>query len=283
MCKYFSLVFLLFCSTLSASYLSPDEIDTFYLQGYCIKKGAFSEEEINVMEEKSSLLLQRVLTELNKDKYPVLETNQTIYMDGTQIVFSKNEGKSPSIKRMVGCGSIEPNFMHILRSKKMVDTYFSLLEADVIEQLVCQFHPKLPGDGTSFIKHRDVQYRKLFDPEWEDVGMNGSYAVCIIAIDPMSKENGGLMIDKKGFCFEAGSEIEALTLEPGDMLFMHPEILHWSEANFSQISRRILIAGYCVYGANHKNYPGDCTNDVITKDSYLVEDAPWKKIGDTNF
>lgn len=139
----------------------------------------------------------------------------------------------------------------------------------------------MPGDGVSFVKHRDWRYRKAFDPQWEDVGENGSYSVCIVAIDPMSSKNGGLIIDKKSFPFGSDneSEIVALTMEPGDILFMHPELLHWSAANQSTKSRRILLAGYCIYGANHCNYPGDCTNDIATKHQNGIDicKAPWKK------
>ncbi|PCI93156.1 hypothetical protein COB11_05800 [Candidatus Aerophobetes bacterium] len=147
---------------------------------------------------------------------------------------------------------------------------------------------KVPDDGVAFVKHRDIRYRKQFDSAWEDVGGNGSYAVCIVAIDPMSKENGGLVIDKKSYPKQHGCDIEALSMQPGDMLFMHPELLHWSEANFSSVTCRVLLAGYCVYGANHRNYPGDCTNDITLKrpfknGSFEIQAAPWKVIGDTNF
>ncbi|MCH9614861.1 MAG: hypothetical protein SP4CHLAM1_17500 [Chlamydiia bacterium] len=281
--RFLILALLVLSGTLSASYLSSSEIEQYYKQGYFVKKAALSAEVVSELDLASDLLLDRVLDELSKDTYPEMASNQTTYIDGTQIVFVKKENSAPSIKRMVGCGSIEPSFMNVLRSKKMVETYFALLGTNAIEQLVCQFHPKVPGDGVHFVKHRDMQYRKAFDPKWEDLGENGSYAVCIIAIDPMSEDNGGLVIDKKSYPVADGSDIEALTMEPGDMLFMHPEILHWSEANLSTIRRRVLLAGYCVYGANHRNYPGNCTNDVISKASYQVEPAPWKVMDDESF
>ncbi len=60
-------------------------------------------------------------------------------------------------------------------------------------------HPKLPGDGVAYARHRDVQFRKQFDPEWTDVLQNGSYAICIMPIDPMNKENGGLWVDLNNY------------------------------------------------------------------------------------
>ncbi len=278
---------LVLCGSLSASYLTPQEIDKYYQQGYFIKKGAISAYELGKMDIETNALYEKVVKELENEKYPCLDSNQATYIEGTQIVFIKHKKEKITIKRMVGCGSIEPEFQKILRSEKMVHTFFSLLGVNQIEQLICQFHPKMPGDGVFFVKHRDLDNRILFDSQWEDVGGNGSYAVCIIAIDPMTNENGGIIIDEKSFPPGRSNEskITALRMEPGDMLFMHPEILHWSEANWTKKSRRVLLAGYCIYGANHRNYPGDCTNDVITKvhEKIRIRPASWKKEGDTNF
>lgn len=284
---HLKLFFLLFAArSLFASYITSEEIELYYQQGYLLKKSALTSSELNEIDVKSQVLLERILSEIESENYPSLDVDQKIYIDGSQIVFTNNNGKI-AIKRVVGCGSIEPAFHRVLCSDKMIDTFFNILGSNQIEQLICQFHAKLPGDGVSFVKHRDIRYRKQFDPDWEDVGGNGSYAVCILAIDPMSDRNGGLIIDKKSFPENSmnESEIVSVTMEPGDMLFMHPELLHWSEANTSLFSRRALLTGFCIYGANHRNYPGDCTNDVITKDEdeIEIEPAPWKKLGDTHF
>lgn len=61
-----------------------------------------------------------------------------------------------------------------------------LLGTNDLEHLICQVHPKLPGDGVSYPAHKDIQFRRQFDPDWQDILGNGSYAICIIPVDPMS-------------------------------------------------------------------------------------------------
>jgi ectoine hydroxylase-related dioxygenase (phytanoyl-CoA dioxygenase family) len=99
----------------------------------------------------------------------------------------------------------------------------------------------------------------------------------------MSPENGGLFIDKGSFPTNSGEEeILSLDLNPGDLLFMHPHLLHWSFENTSNKSRRTLLTGFCVHGANHRNYPGNCTNDVFHADGTITA-SEWKTLDDESF
>ena len=68
-----------------------------------------------------------------------------------------------------------------------------------LEHLIFQIHPKIPGDGISFPRHRDIQFRKSYNPEWQDILGNGSYAICIMPVDPMTQDNGCLWIDKNNY------------------------------------------------------------------------------------
>jgi len=275
------------CGLFANTFLSNEDIETFYKQGYVIKKGGLDPDILRKMDERSLEVLDVILNVLSREDYSYSSDIQKTYIEGTQIVFQKEEGKDPSILRMVGCSGIEPEFLSVLRSDKMVQSFFALLDSDQLEHLICQFHPKLPFDGVQFYKHKDIFHRKNFDKDWMDIRGNGSYAVCLIAIDPMTSENGGIWVDRNSYPrndkFE--EDVHLIVLEPGDMLFMHPEILHWSEENRSNSSRRVLLTGFCVYGANHRNYPGDETNDVFVKNDEEIESqpAPWKEVGSTNF
>lgn len=122
--RFIFLCCLLLWKPLSASYLTPNEIEQYYEQGYFMKKGALSTSEIEEMETKSSILLERIIEEIQDEKYVYPNSDQKIYIDGTQIVFSKNEKGQVTIKRMVGCGSIEPAFHKVLCSNKMQSTSF---------------------------------------------------------------------------------------------------------------------------------------------------------------
>lgn len=64
---------------------------------------------------------------------------------------------------------------------------------------------------------------------------------------------------------------------------MHPEILHWSDANTSEVARRALLTGYCAWGANHKTYPGTSINMHLTLNGNVIEYEPsnWDQQGAT--
>ncbi|PCI93155.1 hypothetical protein COB11_05795 [Candidatus Aerophobetes bacterium] len=140
--NYLLFATLLFYCSLFSSYLTQDEIDTFYKEGFFVKRNALTEKDLGLIDQKSSLLLDRILSELDKEIYPFSDHDQKIYIEGAQIVFAKEQGKPPSIRRFVGCESLEPDFQKVLSSKKMKETFFALLNTDAIEQLVSQYHPK---------------------------------------------------------------------------------------------------------------------------------------------
>lgn len=181
----------------------------------------------------------------------------------------------------------------------MVSTFFNLLECESLEHIICQFHPKEPSDGVEFPAHRDIKHRQGFDSDWTDISGQGSYAIAIIAVDRMTQENGGLWIDNTDYALLQGNPENVknipnqkdqnhvyLEMDPGDILFMHPYLLHGSGPNTSQNSRHTLLTGFCIYGANHENYPGNCTNDVLTKTDggeFMTEPANWKIENDPRF
>lgn len=193
------------------------------------------------------------------------------------------EDQSVSIALINGCAGMQPKLLDTTRSERMLHTFFDLLSTNDLEHLICQIHPKLPGDGVAFPGHRDIQFRKLIDPDWQDILGNGSYSICIIPIDSMSPENGGLWIDRSSYPQEGldkrQQDLLWIYAEPGDLLFIHPHLYHGSDPNLSlDMSRKTLLTGFCAFGANHKAYPGALVNKRIrlTKEEGIeITDAPW--------
>ncbi len=280
----FILFFLL--SALSAEtkgFLSTDEIALFYKQGYLLKRGALDANEMDKLKIHVTNLVDRALERVQEASDPVFsEDEQILIVDGSNVVFKRRLDQSTSICRVRGVSGMEPDLLRTVRSDKMLHTFFEILGTSELEHLISQIHPKLPGDKITFPKHRDIQFRKAFDPEWQDVLGNGSYAICIIPIDPMSPANGGLWVDKNNYPEPQGLEpdIEWLYTEPGDILFMHPYLFHGSEANMSQESRKMVLTGFCAFGANHKAYPGAHVNSHITltdENTISIAPSPWSK------
>ena len=78
----------------------------------------------------------------------------------------------------------------------------------------------------------------------------------------------------------------APSLGSGDVLMMHPFLIHSSRPNASENSRMTLLTGFCVAGANYRNYPGNCTNTLIsaqTSGILEIKNAPWKIENDESF
>ena len=112
------------------SYLSRDNIESFYDQCYVVVKGAWNNEEIQKMADLTNKVIQQIFalflySEVAK-KYSEIGKEYQVYLDGSQVVFKKMED-GISIKRVVGCGSMKPELQTILRSDKIAHTFFSLL------------------------------------------------------------------------------------------------------------------------------------------------------------
>ncbi|MES2199040.1 MAG: phytanoyl-CoA dioxygenase family protein [Chlamydiota bacterium] len=266
-------------------FLTREDIDLFYKQGYIVKRQCLSREEISFLNENVTMAVDRALREIwHSDNQSFSDQDQVLYSDGSKIVFKRPSQQSISLARINGVTGMQPALLNVVRSPKMLHTFFELLNTSDLEHLISQVHPKMPGDGIAFPKHRDIQFRKTFDPDWQDVLGNGSYAICIILVDAMSQENGGLWIDRNNYPEPQEKEEDLVWIDakPGDFLFMHPYLFHGSGPNLSQTaSRKTLLTGFAAFGANHKSYPGADVNVHLTlmEDGTIVaEPSPWQKI-----
>jgi ectoine hydroxylase-related dioxygenase (phytanoyl-CoA dioxygenase family) len=156
-----------------------------------------------------------------------------------------------------------------------------LLGSEHCEQLLCQAHFKMPGDGVSFDWHQDIQHRDKGLGTWRDLNGRGSYVQTLLAVDDMRADNGPLQFvpqdavrtDARGRLSDAsfnygtpmgagGSDIvdasraETIIGEAGAVILFGPYAVHGSTANHSLAPRRVLINGYAHPGANGRVYPG---------------------------
>jgi len=273
-------------------YLSPEDISLFHAQGFILKPKCFDKDDMCAVKSKLLTVIDIVKQEASKSLYKVSGEEEFIFIGGSKILFKKYP-TSISIQKVNGCCGIQPSLQEAVRSTRLVHTFFELLGTNDLEHIIAQFHPKLPGDGIAFERHHDLQFRKKYDNNWKDILGNGSYAICIIPVDPMSPENGGLWVDSEQFkkdkakIIQGGQKNEGdlqevktyICAEPGDLLFIHPELYHGSAANVSQVqSRMTLLTGFCAFGANSKPYPGADVNRRLTlgEDGLIqVSQTPW--------
>ncbi|NDD59152.1 MAG: hypothetical protein EBZ47_07895 [Chlamydiae bacterium] len=235
-------------------YLSQEEIELFHKQGYLKKSNCLNGNEMVLIQHHVNEAIRKAYEKSREETFKDFQLEHFFFLEGSRVVLNTKK----AIARINGCCGIEPDLSQFIQSPKILYTFFELLGTNDLEHLIAQIHPKLPVDQVAFPAHRDIDFRKSFDPEWQDILGNGSWVICILPIDPMNQNNGGLWIDPKSFN-ESSSDMDIFWVDaqPGDLFFLHPYILHGSGPNESRdASRKTLLTGFCAYGANHRAYPG---------------------------
>ncbi|MDD7805011.1 MAG: phytanoyl-CoA dioxygenase family protein [Endozoicomonas sp. (ex Botrylloides leachii)] len=257
--------------------LSDAQWRGFFQSGFCIVKGLLLISEVAKIRDSLHKLLDqaKMLAAQQPPKF-----GGAVYHQGAKFVIRNNDqSQLERLDRVCGCGSADNILLNASRHRKLLSAFHDLLLSDCFEQLICQFHAKMPGDNVSFRPHRDIEFRLRTDPQWQDINHWGSYVVAVMAIDRAESENGGLYLAPGShkhvqlknlkpahnhFNPEWGIHALCPTLEPGDTLFIHPYLVHWSNSNTSNHPRFSLLSGMSSLGANHMLYPGDCTNEIIS-------------------
>ena len=261
----------------SGSPLSEEDWQNFFLNGYCVIRSLLSAHELLATRKA----LDNLLSLAKKAAYEEdANFDGIVWLEGAKFVLkSDTNSQLEQLHRVCGCGSVSPTLLSSSRHPKLLNAFADVLMSQTFEQLICQFHPKLPGDNVSFKPHRDVEFRLNGDSNWIDVNGWGSYVVAVIAIDSAGADNGGLTLAPGS---HLNVELNAIkpasthfqpewhenTVQPqlaaGDALLMHPYLVHWSGANTGKTPRFSLLSGVSCPGANHNNYPGDCTNEILS-------------------
>jgi ectoine hydroxylase-related dioxygenase (phytanoyl-CoA dioxygenase family) len=246
--------------------LTQSQLDEYNAEGLLVIKGFFTKEEVKQVSHCADRLQKEAET---------LSLQQTgkVMHKGTQFVIDRNGGKL-QIHRIVWVGAAEPQLLKLARQPKLLAPVAQILGSDQADQLINQLHYKLPRDGVKFDWHQDVKNRRTFDPQWEDLNHKGSFVQTIIAIDPNTVENGTIYYVPKSHMrgdlfldritepaeLKRIAELDKavpLVLNSGDVVFMHPYLVHGSEPNESSSPRKIFINGFSYPGANKQPYPGE--------------------------
>ena len=261
----------------SNSPLSETDWQNFFQRGYCVIRALLSEQE----RQKTRTALEGVVAQARQlastqDK----NFDGIAWSNGAQFVLKTDQKRRlQQLHRVCGCGSVAPILLQISRHPLLLNAFADILLSRQFEQLICQFHPKLPGDDVAFKPHRDIEFRLHGNSKWVDINHWGSYVVAVMSIDNAGSKNGGLtvvpdshlnvnLLDIKPAStdFDPLWKDKAVRLElaAGDVLLMHPYLVHWSGVNKGNKPRFALLSGVSSPGANHRNYPGDCTNEILS-------------------
>jgi ectoine hydroxylase-related dioxygenase (phytanoyl-CoA dioxygenase family) len=236
--------------------------DEFYDRGFIIIENLFSADEVQEILNCT----QRV--------YDTAQTlKKTCMHNNSRFVFQNG-----NIQRVVWAGAQEDKILSVGSDKRITGVVSDLLNSKKLNQLINQLHFKMPGDGVAFAYHQDSENRGYGTDDWTDIDGKGSYVQTTLVLDEMTNENGPLNFlpysGKNGHLSlnnKAEEKIDlsglvTLELKPGSVAFFGPYTVHGSLPNNSDQSRRILINGYALPGANKKEYPGCGLGREITVD-----------------
>lgn len=226
----------------------------FFSQGHICIKNLFNTNEI-----------QKIKISCDSIEKIAATIEETQLINGTQFVVKQNQ-----LLRAVWAGACEDYLLKIGADKRLLSPVSQILKSNQMDHLINQLHFKKPGDQVEFSWHQDSEHRRYGSDLWEDINGMGSFVQTVMAIDPMTDHNGPLMIFKESAqsghldlknnknLFEKIQEKNAtiINMNPGDVLFFGPYLIHGSKGNNSQSSRRVLINGYAHPGANSRVYPG---------------------------
>jgi ectoine hydroxylase-related dioxygenase (phytanoyl-CoA dioxygenase family) len=288
------------------SILSQEQKDLFYEQGYLVLPSVFSENDLIRLRNQCDNLTEAGLRKLPTASQSASQNAQqfTHFEKNSKFVYRYGAQGALGLSHVVGCDGFAPDVAQYLRSTKIIHTFADLMGAVQLQHLLCQFHPKLPGSRIVFHPHRDIDHRIKYAEKaggrWTDINGHGSYVVGITAIDPMTQRNGGLCAitgSHKDAQELSGGNVsshdmsvlrshigfKAITLKPGDVALLHPNLLHWSGPNCAtDQTRYTLITGFCINGANpnqnHQDYAGDSTHYIlhVNEKGFKRLTAPWR-------
>ncbi len=233
--------------------------NNFKKDGFILKKNLFSEEEINK--------LKKFINSSSKKEDDARETKTssgklsiTLWNHPSDDLF----GKFSTNERIV----------------KPMEEY--------LDDEIYHYHSKIiwkkPGDG-GFDWHQDYGYW------YHNACLYPDMASCFIMLDRATKENGCLKVLKGSHKVgrighgisdtpEQTADMERIielekrhkciyiTAEPGDTLFFHANLLHSSEANKSNDSRRTLIACFNTKSNNPYKESGHASYSPLQVSTY---------------
>lgn len=224
--------------------LNEQQVRDFFDRGWTVVPDVFQPDEM----ERARQAFQRLHATAQR-------LRSTQEHDGAYFVLDAPPVGDVIVKRVVWAGGAEPDLLALGADRRLLEPALDLLGSDHCEQLLCQAHFKMPGDGVSFDWHRDLQHRDKGNGTWRDVNGRGSYVQTITLIDDMGEANGPLLFIPGEAGFDTSKSV-TLTGTAGSVLFFGPYTAHASMANDSASPRRVLINGYAYPGANGRVYPG---------------------------
>ncbi len=163
--------------------------------------------------------------------------------------------ETPAIRRVQSPEEVSPEYLHVMRSARMVDAVAELI-GPAIKFHHGKVNSKLPGSATSVKFHQDFPFQPM---------SNDDLITALLFVDDVTLESGPLEVvpgSHKGPLYplwhegvftgavsdevvdEHRDRIVPCTGKAGSVCFMHSSLLHGSAPNRSDKARTLYIATY---------------------------------------
>jgi len=226
----------------------------YWREGYAIVRGFFDPDEV---AEIGAALDQL---------YSEGVAHGRCFRHGNLFYNVAREGAGEPLVRMVQWPSYHQRILNAVRlDPRFVDLLEPLIGRD-LKQIINQLHWKTPGAPGDFAWHQDSRFRL---PTEAYRNLATSYVQTGLAIDPHTPQSGCMKfvrgshlrgnldfdtsVEVLGTALRdnvlasvglSASDIVDVILEPGDVAFWSPYLVHGSGANRSNHMRRLYINGY---------------------------------------
>lgn len=248
--------------------LSDDERAAFARDGFIVRHGLFSSEEVAALNET-----------VNSD--PVIAAK----------VYGRTDAGGATTELALWRDLGPDMFSDVARSRRVADTM-----TDLLGGAVDFFHAKLtlkrPKVGGAWDWHQDYGYWYRAGFPYPDMGS------VFIALDPSRRENGCLQVIRGSHRMgriehgvneeQVGADmtrVEAalarlelvhVEMDPGDALFFHGNLLHASGRNDSDHTRNVLL---CCYSRSDNQPFTDFENAQLTAFEPVADDQLMRYAG----
>jgi hypothetical protein len=239
--------------------LSPDEYREFAEQGYLLRRGQFTLEELEVLSAAVEAAAGRALADCERVGH-AYELDGRRFVDlGHVTVQFEPAPNADAIKVIEPVHEFDPALERLILDERLVSPMRSLLGTERIALWTDKLNLKRPGVGTGFGWHQDSPYwvhacddvdrlpnvMLVLDEATETNGclrvIPGSHLRGCLPGSDDGTQLGGFYTDSRGFDAEFQ---KALAVPAGTLIFFDPHLVHGSRANESHMPRRALVLTY---------------------------------------
>ena len=229
-----------------AKILTQEQVDQYNRDGYIAVREVYTPSEVRELQEVT-------------DEFVKKSAEATDHTDVFDIdLKAGHSSTTPKLRRIKNPHLHHDAYNRAMRNSKLLDILEQLIGPNIRHHHT-KLNNKAPGGGAQVEWHTDWGFYPATNDDILEVG---------VAIDPMTVENGALMVvpgSHKGPAYdhhENGVFVGAvqmsdvdmdsagqIILNEGDISLHHVRALHGSAPNMSQNSRRLLLMGYAAADA----------------------------------